>query len=62
MDHETELMKARLNALETLVSVGAKKDESLLAEIQEVMTQEYQLAVKESNRRGRAFVRPTRDD
>ena len=55
-------MKARLNALETLVFVVAKKDASLLAEIREVMTQEYQLAVKESNRRGRAFVRPTCDD
>jgi hypothetical protein len=51
VDQETELMKARLNALETLVFVVAKKDASLLEEIREVLTQEHQLALKESNRR-----------
>jgi hypothetical protein len=59
VDQETELMKARLNALETLVFVVAKKDASLLEEIREVLTQEYLLAVKESNRRDEpSFARP----
>ncbi|MFB9127105.1 hypothetical protein E2553_40010 [Paraburkholderia dipogonis] len=49
MNEESEMIKARLDALETVVSLMARRDPGALQAVQMALTKEYEAALQEAN-------------